>query len=178
MRIRQIPILPLFGFVFCGHVFSSTANSENMFHRGEKRKYKKIFLCLPANCCQRFQSWTSVDNFLFLRDYCMKIKKRVEKIKDNVPPVSLPIYNRNCLKYFLTCYLNCLETNMRYERKTLPKRQIDGLQRKQELFHYIHSLCISPFQSNTSVKETTVNKCTRKEAVARKSGLNGKALLS
>ena len=108
----------------------------------------------------------------------MEIKKRGEKIKDNLPPVNLPIYKGNGLKFCLTCYLNCLETNMRYESKTLPKRQIDGLQRKRELFHYIHILSIFPLQSNTSVKGTTVNECTREEAVARKSGLNGKTLVS
>ena len=79
MRIRLVPILPLFGFVFCGHVFNSTANSENMLKWGEKGQHKKFFLCLPANCCQRFQSWASVGNFLFLRDYCMEIKKEKRK---------------------------------------------------------------------------------------------------
>ena len=42
---------------------------------------QQFLLCLPANCCQRFQSWESVGNFLFLRDYWMEIKKRREKIR-------------------------------------------------------------------------------------------------
>ena len=58
----------------------------------------------------------------------MEIKKRREKIKDNLPPVNLPTYNRNYLKYCLTSYLNCLKINMRYETKILPKRRIDDLQ--------------------------------------------------
>ena len=45
----------------------------------------------------------------------MEIKRRKEKIKANVPPVNLPMYKRNCLRYCLTGFLNCLEPNMRYE---------------------------------------------------------------
>ena len=66
------------------------------------------------------------------------------------------------------------QTNKQTKKKgkTLPKRQNDGLLRKREIFHHSHSLSIFLFQSNASVKVSTVTDCTRETAATRKSGLN------
>ena len=44
--------------------------------------------------------------------------------------------------------------------------------KKREIFHHSHSLFIFFFQSNASVKVSTVTDCTREAAATRMSGLN------
>ena len=53
----------------------------------------------------------------------MEIKRRREKNQSQCSSCkSSYIYKRNCLKYCLTGFLNCLETNMRYETSQTPNR--------------------------------------------------------
>lgn len=182
--MRRVPIPLLAGIVFCGHAFNSITlcwlplrlqRTTQICSSGAKKENPTNFHCLVVNCCQRFQSWAPVGNFLFLREHGMEIKKENRKNQRQSP---------SCKSSYLQEKLYCLtflETNKKRKtpfsaknknKETLPKREIDGLLRKREIFHHSHSLSMFLFQSNASVKVSTVTDCTREAAATRKSGLN------